>query len=316
MSLKHMRVAHKLKFSCDMCKSCKAFICRHHRPEVYHDDITTRAPEEEQYVDLYLYTPPCTSFSISGKQLGTAGEGKVLKHSLKYIQRQRPRVAVMENVKNLTPKKFKPVVAGIHACLKKLGYTTYQSTLNAMCYGVPQSRERVFFVSIRNDSKVHKFSWPAALRTRTIESALDPVLPSDRAGRLPKHIRAQELCKTAYKRCLKDKGVNALEIPGFGRCGLLEPVRNIWCEHRANAHEDAWGLRRPVGLDEGAPDHRQRNAANPRICAGAGGVAGVRNITHSHREMAGNSVPVPLIGCVLAEAMYAGGLVATKPSWE
>ena len=213
MALKHMRVAHKLKFSCDMCKSCKAFICRHHRPEVYHDDITTRAPEEEQYVDLYLDTPPCTSFSISGKQLGTAGEGKVLKHSLKYIQRQRPRVAVMENVKNLTPKKFKPVVAGIHACLKKLGYTTYQSTLNAMCYGVPQSRERVFFVSIRNDSKVHKFSWPAALRTRTIESALDPVLPSDRAGRLPKHTRAQELCKTAYKRCLKDKGVNALETP-------------------------------------------------------------------------------------------------------
>ena len=61
-ALKRMGVPFTLAFSSDNDPSCQKFIRKVHKPKVLFEDITTRRPEEECDVDLYLWTPPCQSF--------------------------------------------------------------------------------------------------------------------------------------------------------------------------------------------------------------------------------------------------------------
>ena len=101
--------------------------------------------------------------------------GQVIKHSMKYIKRNKPRLAVMENVKNLASTKFKHVLMGILNCLNKLGYTTHHKVLNAHSFKCPQSRERLFVVAIRRDSEARGFAWPQPLGKLTFASCMDPI---------------------------------------------------------------------------------------------------------------------------------------------
>ena len=71
-----------------------------------------------------------------------------------------PKYLMLENVKNLVGKKFKPQFDEWVAWLNELGYNTYWKVLNAKDYGVPQNRERVFAISIRKDIDDGKFEFP------------------------------------------------------------------------------------------------------------------------------------------------------------
>lgn len=71
-----------------------------------------------------------------------------------------PKYLMLENVKNLVGKKFKPQFDEWVAWLDELGYNTYWRVLNAKDYGVPQNRERVFAISIRKDIDDGKFELP------------------------------------------------------------------------------------------------------------------------------------------------------------
>lgn len=71
-----------------------------------------------------------------------------------------PKYLMLENVKNLVGKKFKPQFDQWVAWLDELGYNTYWKVLNAKDYGVPQNRERVFAISIRKDIDDGKFEFP------------------------------------------------------------------------------------------------------------------------------------------------------------
>lgn len=76
----------------------------------------------------------------------------------KIIEHCRPKYLLLENVKNLVGKKFKPQFDEWLDYLESLGYTNYWKVLNAKDYGVPQNRERVFVVSILGDHKPYKFA--------------------------------------------------------------------------------------------------------------------------------------------------------------
>lgn len=71
-----------------------------------------------------------------------------------------PKYLMLENVKNLVGKKFKPQFDEWVAWLDELGYNTYWKVLNAKDYGVPQNRERVFVISVRKDIDDGKFEFP------------------------------------------------------------------------------------------------------------------------------------------------------------
>lgn len=123
-----------------------------------YGDISKIKWEETPDFDLFTYSFPCTDISNAGVQKGLS-EGTGTRSSLlwecrKAISVKKPKFLMLENVKALCGKKF---IDDFNKWLNELddmGYTTYWQVVNATDFGVPQNRERVFCISIRNDVKM------------------------------------------------------------------------------------------------------------------------------------------------------------------
>ena len=117
-------------------------------------------------IDLITYGFPCQDISLAGKQKGLFNEDGTQTRSglffdaLRIIEETLPRVAIAENVKNLTSKKFSEQFKIVLDSLEEAGYNNYWKVLNAKDYGIPQNRERVFIVSIRKDIDTGMFQFP------------------------------------------------------------------------------------------------------------------------------------------------------------
>ena len=114
-------------------------------------------------VDLIMHGSPCQSFSKASKQEG-GDEGSGTKSSLMYetlriVDKLKPRYVIWENVANLLTDKHKHNFQKYLDIMEKLNYNNYYQVLNAKDYGIPQNRERVFTVSIRNDIDKKKISF-------------------------------------------------------------------------------------------------------------------------------------------------------------
>lgn len=123
-------------------------------------------------VDLITYGFPCQDISIAGGQQGLFNEDGTKTRSglffdaLRIITHTQPKVAIAENVKNLTGKKFTKQFQVVLQSLNEAGYNNYFKILDAKDYGIPQSRERVFIVSIRKDIDTGVFHFPETLEPK------------------------------------------------------------------------------------------------------------------------------------------------------
>lgn len=120
-------------------------------------DISTINVDDIPDCDLLTYSFPCQDLSVAGAQAG-ADEGSGTRSSLlweckKIISAKKPKYLLMENVKNLVGSTHKANFDKWLDFLSSLGYTNYWQVLNAVDYGVPQSRERVFCISIYQPEK-------------------------------------------------------------------------------------------------------------------------------------------------------------------
>lgn len=116
-------------------------------------------------VNLITYGFPCQDISVAGKMKGFEHNGQKTRSGLFYdalrvIRELQPEIAIAENVKALTGKKFETEFAAVREGLADAGYNNYYAVLNASDYGIPQHRERVFIVSIRKDIDRDKFAFP------------------------------------------------------------------------------------------------------------------------------------------------------------
>ena len=126
-----------------------------HGPTNNLGDICKINPSDIPDHDLFTYSFPCQDLSVAGKQAGL-GEGTrsgLLYECEKIIEAKKPKYLLLENVKNLVGKKFKPRFEEWLSYLENLGYTNYWQVLNAKNYGVPQNRERIFVISILGEHK-------------------------------------------------------------------------------------------------------------------------------------------------------------------
>lgn len=116
-------------------------------------DITTWNKDIE--VDLIMHGSPCQDFSLAGKQaggdIGSGTRSSLMYETIRIVGKLRPKYVIWENVKNLISKKHIHNFEAYLQTLEALGYKNYYQVLNAKDYGIPQNRERVFTVSIRND---------------------------------------------------------------------------------------------------------------------------------------------------------------------
>jgi len=140
-------------------------------------------------VDLIIGGPPCQSYSTVGKRQYDQ-RAKMYEEYTRMLRIFHPTMFIFENVTGLLSMKNNnnnPVIQDITALFKNidnnLGYTLYTKVLNAKNYGVPQSRERVFIVGIRNDTD-YQWEFPKATHDNeitpylTIEDAISdlPIL--------------------------------------------------------------------------------------------------------------------------------------------
>ena len=124
-----------------------------HNTNFEPQDITTWDKDIE--VDLIMHGSPCQDFSLAGLQAG-GDEGSGTRSSLMYetiriVKKIKPKYVIWENVKNLLSKKHRHNFDSYLETMESLGYVNYYQVLNAKDYGIPQNRERVFTISIRND---------------------------------------------------------------------------------------------------------------------------------------------------------------------
>lgn len=146
----------------------KSYSLLHHVPESKNLGDITRIDETSlpQDVDAVFYGFPCQDISIAGMKRGLADEdgnktrSGLFFDALRIIRHVRPKIAIAENVKNLTGKKMRPVFQTVLSSLSDAGYNNYWKVLNGSDYGMPQQRERVFIVSIRKDIDDGHFTFP------------------------------------------------------------------------------------------------------------------------------------------------------------
>lgn len=129
-------------------------------------------------VDLIMHGSPCQDFSVAGlNKGGDKGSGtrsSLMYETLRIVEKLKPKYVIWENVKNLLSKKHCHNFDAYIEAMEKLGYHSSYQVLNAKDFGVPQNRERVFTVSIRNDLNVDfKFPEPQELTIR-LKDVLEP----------------------------------------------------------------------------------------------------------------------------------------------
>jgi len=117
---------------------------------------------------------PCQAFSISGKQRGFEdSRGTLFFDVSRIVKAKKPKIVYMENVKNFATHDDGRTLEVVKATMEELGYTFTQRVLNAVDYGVPQKRERIYMICFRNDLNVNGFEFPKPFKlTKHVEDFL------------------------------------------------------------------------------------------------------------------------------------------------
>ena len=141
-----------------------------HKPKFsFHESITTFAqrkdlPKELYELDILDGSPPCSSFSMAGNREKDWGKEKKFREGqelqvldtlffdfIDLAKELQPKVVVAENVKGLLLGAAKEYVRKIYKAFNEAGYYCQHFLLDASKMGVPQKRERVFFICLRKD---------------------------------------------------------------------------------------------------------------------------------------------------------------------
>ena len=126
---------------------------------VYHGDIIKLTGTEcmrlagikAGELDVLDGSPPCQGFSMAGKRKFDDPRNSLFKEFVRLLKELQPQVFIMENVTGMVKGCMKQAYLVIIKTLRDCGYQVKGEILNAMYFNVPQSRERVIIIGVRND---------------------------------------------------------------------------------------------------------------------------------------------------------------------
>lgn len=158
---------------------------------LYHGDIAKLSVEEclrlagvkPGELDVFDGSPPCQGFSTAGKREIGDARNQLFREYCRLLQGLRPKAFVMENVSGMVKGDFKLVFAEILRTLKGCGYRVKARLLGAKFFGVPQSRERMIFIGVRDDlarEPSHPSGWSEPIRACDVHPHLREVLVAGR----------------------------------------------------------------------------------------------------------------------------------------
>lgn len=152
-------------------------------------DIRNIKTESIPPYDLLCAGFPCQPFSVSGKQKGfNDSRGSLFFELIRIVQATKPKVILLENVKNIVKHNNGDTIRTILQELEASNYSVFYDTLNTSNFGLPQNRERTYFVAFAKDFISNpSFTFP----NFTIQSSLKDYL--DKKPQEAKYIEREDI---------------------------------------------------------------------------------------------------------------------------
>ena len=254
---------------------------------------TAQVPEH----DLLCGGFPCQAFSIIGSRRGFADtRGTLFFELARILGDRRPPLVLLENVKQLRSHDKGRTLATVMGTLEELGYHAEHRVLNALDFGLPQKRERIFIAGFASGETAEAFRWPSMGRSSIPLFALLEPSPASRY-RASEYIRSRRRASVA------------------GRTGL--PPVGIWHENKSknvSVHPYSCALRAGASHSYLLVNGERRLTEREQLR--------LQGFPDSHvpfgsysalRRQAGNSIPVPVAKAVLG-AMLAACLQTADPA--
>jgi len=141
-------------------------------------------------IDVIAGGPSCQGFSTHGKRDPNDARNFLFKHFVRIVNEIQPAWVIMENVKGLLTYDRGRYRDLIHKSFERIGYRIESRILRAADYGVPQFRERLFFLATRTDAPI---AFPAPTHCPLEQSEITGLKRMSRRGRRSATSRSSEL---------------------------------------------------------------------------------------------------------------------------
>lgn len=143
------------------------------KEEKNYGDLMCINTKELPDFDILICGFPCQTFSIVGKREGFSDErGQIIYGIIKILKEKNVPYFILENVKGLVNHNNGETLKVILEELQNAGYYVDYKVLNSENYGVPQLRERIYFVGIKKELMKKSFQWPLPIETPKIQDFL------------------------------------------------------------------------------------------------------------------------------------------------
>lgn len=275
-------------------KACETY-AKNFPHTIICDDIKNLTTNNIQQVDIITAGFPCQAFSIAGYQKGFEDDrGSIFFDLMQIVQRIKPRVLFLENVKNLASHKNGATFEHILNLLKKQNYHIKYQILNTCEYSeLPQNRERVYIVCFKNQNDYSNFSFPKKTPFRkSIKDMLQSNIGSE-----------YYYTNTRYYEQLKQEITNKETCYQWRRHYVRENKNNLCPTLTANMGTGGHNV--PLILD-----NQGIRKLTPRECARLQGFPDEYILPEFLPKSAlykqiGNSVSVPVIEAIARNILFA-----------
>ena len=208
---------------------------KHNYPTVpiIEDDIriipNKKIEKYREKVDVIVGGPPCQGFSTIGKRLVKDPRNELVFEFIRFVEIIKPKVFLMENVKGLLSSDGGKTKEAIINEFKAIGYNVISKVLCAADYGVPQLRNRVFFLGVRVDLAILP-SFPEKTRDKTDYETVGKAI-MDLVGKentVPNHVpmKHNAIVEERIKYIKEGEGIPSEGLPSGVAFGSRSDFKN------------------------------------------------------------------------------------------
>jgi DNA (cytosine-5)-methyltransferase 1 len=198
---------------------------------IYHGDIAKLSSEhvfeitglQSGELDILDGSPPCQGFSTAGKRILEDDRNQLFREYVRLLRGLKPKVFVMENVSGMVKGKMKLIFAEVMRELKASGYRVKCQLMNAMYFNVPQSRQRLIFIGIRDDLEIEPSHPKPERKPFTVGNVLKNADISGLPSFNDKYAKLWNVIPLSKTR-LTSSAYHATKQGGFNNCVKINPL--------------------------------------------------------------------------------------------